>query len=366
MRSFGLLFLWTLAGVPLQAAQPHQSAQSPQSNSVRREVSPSPERDLPAPEVQGTVALLGKRVETVPREGRLGTWFGWLGAKAGAGSFQVDRATDGTIRVLASHAVPGYALTYVRLYLREDGGRADAYSRGCAGNGGYVDLAGVACIVTDGDVAAVEAEVTCLSSLGPTPYFVRVDLGEAGVELGLALHERQQAGTNRRYAAFESNEVERARGTRTVEGHVDSLGRRQGPWSLHDSEGKRLLETTWKDGRLHGRGALRDEEGRLRESSFRRDGFLDGEVRRWNSDDWLRSIDTYADGLRHGLRVVFHENGRKLIEEHFEEDEPVGLMRRWDEGGVLVDESPSETFYEHDPVSWRRFRTELSAFHVRR
>jgi hypothetical protein len=126
------------------------------------------------------------------------------------------------------------------------------------------------------------------------------------------------------------------------------------------ANGNRWYESTWLNGKKHGRYTLWDGEGRRVEQQNWRDHYLQGVSTRWYEDGqvaeeanyerflfhgtyraWFRngqiSVQAgFKKGLRDGQFVVWHQNGNKHCEANFKGDRLDGDWQEWDQNGNLI------------------------------
>jgi uncharacterized protein len=82
------------------------------------------------------------------------------------------------------------------------------------------------------------------------------------------------------------------------------------------------------------------ENGVLKSEGNRVNFELDGPWKFYDTEGSVRLVIHYKEGVKHGLRITYRDDGR--IEENFEEDEKEGFTLRYDEEGYLVRRTPFE------------------------
>ncbi len=304
----------------------------------------------------------------VPRTNRLGTRSGWIADDA-SGTFVVK--SDGDALAVEISKDTEHTSDSVSLLLTPDGVRAAARRSNSSGGEWLVrSLAGTACVVTDGNVAALEFELyDGAEAQVHEGYLGRVDLGATGVALAARLAARARQGPELRFekqllAGHERSGLASA-------GHVDALGRRQGLWIVRDPAREApVLEMTWRDGIPDGPYLERaDSVIDYRIGAFRR-GFPDGDELVVRTDG-ERRLEPWVDGRLHGESVRLHASGRRIGATRYENGLQVGPTRSFSFGGEVIDEHPGPhpqvgILAEMREGRWREFRAELAAFHTRR
>lgn len=145
----------------------------------------------------------------------------------------------------------------LRIAVSPEGATAWAEESFCTYEWKPANLAGCVALVTDGVASVLDFELYDGEQADPMRRFGRVDLGEVGVELALALARRPAPSAHRNlerqsYRAIRprnARDPAEAYGPREASGLLDAFGRRQGTWLVRD-EGLELprLEMGWRDG----------------------------------------------------------------------------------------------------------------------
>jgi hypothetical protein len=274
------------------------------------------------------IGLTARRVGEVPADELLASKTSPI--LNGSPAFEVEES-GGVIEVHI-HRSDGYAHDSVCLRLDPDGARASASSGSCTHAWKDAILGGTTCLVSDGTRAALDFELyDGAEAAYAQAYFGRIQLGAPGSALAEAVLARERSAEPLRldshlHAPAEFPFAEDRR-SYTSHGLVDGFGRRQGLWTVRESESDTVvLEMTWRDGRPD--GVYRRTWPESSSVGALRMGFEDGEHLVWHSNG-ERRVMRFAMGLK-GEDTLYDAEGRRRRE--------VSPQRRreWSSEGRLV------------------------------
>lgn len=302
-------------------------------------------RELPAPMVQGPVALFGCCVEVLPSGERHGSPRKW-------GPERTVEVTDleNEIEVLSRIGSAGLHDEFLRLVLAPQGARAEAYETSDLVPPPLTDIGGIAVLLTDGVDAWLEFEITrCFGFRWLSTDIGRIHVGDVGVALALRLPPLPDPDVEL-FLQPRTNQSHSDQGTAVARGQVDVSGRRQGTWMLLDPAGRERLESTWRDGLLDGPVIRYDENGQKRGAWRMEKGAQVGTASEWYASGALRSTREYVEGWDLGPWVVHDEAGNVTHQ-----------------GAVRVPRNDVPSFAAvPSPEERRAFQAELATFRTRR
>ena len=88
---------------------------------------------------------------------------------------------------------------------------------------------------------------------------------------------------------------------------------------IHDSEGNRIGEAEYVDGKPHGKSRLWSPSGVLIHESHLRAGEYDGPFRTWWNNGQPKEVGVFSKGKRVGVYQWFSESGQLIQERSYDE-----------------------------------------------
>ena len=112
-----------------------------------------------------------------------------------------------------------------------------------------------------------------------------------------------------------------------------------GPQTRWHLNGKKAVETTWKEGKQDGVRTEWDQQGRKTKTTPYAAGVVHGDAVEWDAAaEKKRSTTPYSKGKRHGTATEWYPSGEKRSETRYDNDKLAGPPRRWYETGLLIGE----------------------------
>ena len=100
----------------------------------------------------------------------------------------------------------------------------------------------------------------------------------------------------------------------------------------YQSNGKKRLEGTYKDGKRDGLWTRWHENGQMKVKGTFKDGEQDGLWTWWDKNGQKSFEGTYKDGQEDGLLTWWHNNGQKWKEKTYKDGEEISA-KCWDADG---------------------------------
>lgn len=101
------------------------------------------------------------------------------------------------------------------------------------------------------------------------------------------------------------------------------------------SPGVRKLEIEIRDGKAHGRSYGYRENGGLEVEEFFTEGVSHGVRTRWDEQGRKKSTTQIEHGKLNGPYLEWHDNGKKAVEMTLRNDQPEGVAEAWHPNGEL-------------------------------
>ena len=104
------------------------------------------------------------------------------------------------------------------------------------------------------------------------------------------------------------------------------------------SNGQKMSEGNWKDGKRNGLFVVWHENGQKEGEGNWKDDKSIGLHVSWYKNEQKESEGNYKDDKPIGLHVSWHENGQKGIEKNYKDGKEEGLETQWHENGQKLAE----------------------------
>jgi len=97
-------------------------------------------------------------------------------------------------------------------------------------------------------------------------------------------------------------------------------GRKDGVWKMYNHEGNLCIETSYREGVLHGPKTLRGPLGEPRSRTEFKEGELHGAFTRWHPNGQKATLLQYRAGKRNGPWLEWYSNGQSKAQAAYSDD----------------------------------------------
>lgn len=119
-----------------------------------------------------------------------------------------------------------------------------------------------------------------------------------------------------------------------------------GTWIMWDRHGEKIGEQDYWNGKRHGRETRWENGRKIYEHHYKNDQF-DGVWIYWGENDLLSAVENWREGRLHGIRTVYYGNGNKQFEENYKEGKLDGKKTIWYENGRKMAEAYFKAGYRY-------------------
>jgi len=135
-----------------------------------------------------------------------------------------------------------------------------------------------------------------------------------------------------------------------------------GTWIMWDRYGEKIAEQDYRDGKRHGKETRWENGRKLYEHHYKNDQF-DGTWIYWGKNGLVSVVENWKEGKLHGTRTVYYQNGNKSFEENYNEGQLDGKDTISYENGRIMTEAYFKNGYRYGVwTTWNEKGTKEGEF----